>query len=69
MTKIMRLTERDLTKLVSRVINEQKHPVDSQLWKNMLSDIQGDGVTIVKETPNQLMIQGVTGDWTITYNR
>jgi hypothetical protein len=80
MSKVMRLTERDLTKLVSRIINEQpklnaygekipKHPTDSKLWINMKNDIEGDGVSIIKETPNLLMIQGVTGDWTITFKR
>jgi hypothetical protein len=46
-----------------------KHPTDSKLWTNMINDIEGDGVSITKETPNQLMIQGVTGDWIITFKR
>ena len=46
-----------------------KHPTDSKLWINMKNDIEGDGVSIIKETPNLLMIQGVTGDWTITFKR
>lgn len=49
--------------------SKYKHPVDSKLWINMRSDIEGDGVSIIKETPNQLVIDGVTGTWTITFAR
>jgi len=83
MSKVMRLTERDLTRLVSRIINEQpirpkldaygekipKHPIDTKLWKDMHLEVEGDGVEIIKETPNQLIIDGISGIWTITFKR
>jgi hypothetical protein len=80
MSKVMRLTERDLTKLVSRIINEQpvgvpygskktKLPIDTKLWKMLEDELTGEGPSIIKETPNQLIIDGLSGTWTITLTR
>jgi adenosylmethionine-8-amino-7-oxononanoate aminotransferase len=32
-------------------------------------EVEGDGVEIIKETPNQLIIDGISGIWTITFKR
>jgi hypothetical protein len=79
MSKVMRLTERDLTKLVSRIINEQplvpygskktKLPIDTKLWKMLEDELNGEGPSIRKESTNQLIIDGLSGTWTITLTR
>lgn len=50
-------------------LSEQKHPVDSNLYKTFMSEVNGDGVEIKSESPNQLVIDGVTGTWTLSYNK
>ena len=79
MKKIVRLTESDLTKLVNKVISEQSssqystgglaksHPVNNPLWKQMLNDIQGDGVETIKFIPNKMLVIDAFGNkYTIT---
>ena len=50
-------------------LTEQKHPVESNLYKSFISDVNGDNVDIVSETPNQLVIDGIIGQWTITLKK
>ncbi len=80
MSKVVRLTERELTKLVNRIINEQpvhvpygskktKLSIDTKLWKMLEDELTGEGPSIIKETPNQLIIDGLSGTWTITLTR
>jgi hypothetical protein len=82
MTKVVRLTEKDLTKLVNKVISEQqkhvpfsthskeefaKHPVNNPLWKEMRSDVEGDGVETIKYVPNKMLVIDAFGNkYTIT---
>jgi hypothetical protein len=77
MKKIVRLTESDLAKLVNKVINEQptgdigtipkNHPVNNPFWKQMLVDIQGDGVETIKFIPNKMLVIDAFGNkYTIT---
>jgi len=49
--------------------NHKLRATDAKLFKSMMNDIEGDGVSIIKETPNQLVIDGVTGTWTITFTK
>jgi hypothetical protein len=44
-------------------------PVDTQLWKTLEDELNGDGPSIRKETPNQLVIDGLSGTWTITLTK
>ena len=77
MKKIVRLTESDLTKLVNKVINEQptgnsgtipkNHPVNNPLWKEMLTNVEGDGVETIKFIPNKMLVIDAFGNkYTIT---
>jgi hypothetical protein len=50
-------------------LTEQKHPVDSNLYKSFHNDINGDGVDIVSETPNQLVIDAPMGQWILTLKK
>lgn len=70
MKKVITLTERDLTKLVSRIINEQPenlstskrvnlgHPIDNPLWKELDNWVNGDGPEVIKYIPNKLLVIG-----------
>jgi len=63
MSKVVRLTEKDLTKLVNKVINEQytndggrgfdmaNHP----FFKQMMLDITGDGNDLIRYVPNKML--------------
>lgn len=64
-----RILEMHTTATKKNYLNEQKHPVDTNLYKSFMSDVNGDGVEIQSETPNQLVINGVTGIWTISYKK
>jgi hypothetical protein len=80
MTKVVRLTEKDLTKLVNKVVNEQqnqnnfadhaisdKHPIYNPLWKEMLGNVEGDGVETIKYIPNKMLVINAFGNkYTIT---
>lgn len=79
MKKTIRLTESDLSKLVNKVIKEQQrtdasihpipkdHPVNNPLWKEMLSNIEGDGVETIKFIPNKMLVIDAFGNkYTIT---
>jgi hypothetical protein len=92
MNKIVRLTEKELLRLIKNTINEQSmidnviksvkdkflpdggSPENSSLakskmWERLHLDVEYDNVDIIKETPNQLVIDGTTGKWTITYTK
>jgi len=69
MSKVMRLTERDLTRLVSRIINEQsvgvpygskkyQLPSDNSLYIEMTSYVEGDGPEVMKYVPNKMLVIG-----------
>jgi hypothetical protein len=45
------------------------HPATSKLWKMLEDEVNGDGPLIKKETPNQLIIDGLGGTWTITLTK
>lgn len=71
--KVLRLTERDLTILVNKILSEQEHsipkthPVNNPLWKKMLSDVDGEGVEVIKYTPNKMLVINAFGKkYTIT---
>jgi len=46
-----------------------KLPIDTKLWKMLEDELTGEGPSIIKETPNQLIIDGLSGTWTITLTR
>jgi hypothetical protein len=83
MKKIVKLTEDDLNRLVAKIIKEQskspkfqpygsspgKVPADTKLWQTLSDELNGEGPSIRKETPNQLIIDGLSGVWTITLNK
>ena len=49
--------------------NSGKLPVDAQLWKTLEDELSGEGPSIRKETPNQLVIDGLSGVWTISFSK
>jgi hypothetical protein len=57
------------SKMVPYGSKPAKHPTDSKLWINMINDTEGEGPSIIKETPNQLIIDGLSGTWTITFTK
>jgi hypothetical protein len=77
MKKIVKLTESDLSRIVRRVINEQghstlgdipkDHPINNPFWEEMLSDVEGEGVTTIKYIPNKMLVIDAFGNkYTIT---
>jgi hypothetical protein len=56
-------------KMVPYDSNPGKLPVDAQLWKTLEDELSGEGPSIQKETPNQLVIDGLSGVWTITFTK
>jgi len=46
-----------------------KLPTDTKLWKLLEDELSGEGPSIIKETPNQLIIDGLSGTWTITLTK
>jgi len=56
MSKVVRLTEKDLTKLVNKIINEQAFDMANHpFFKQMMSDITGDGNDLIKYIPNKML--------------
>lgn len=79
MKKITRLTERDLVKIVKKVINEQtdselhpiknSHPTKNPLWIEMTNNVDGEGVETVKYVPGKMLVIDAFGNkYTITKN-
>jgi hypothetical protein len=64
-----RILEMHINATKRNYLTEQKHPVESNLYKSFISDVNGDNVDIVSETPNQLVIDGIIGQWTITLKK
>jgi hypothetical protein len=48
---------------------KHKLPIDTKLWKMLEDELTGEGPSIIKETPNQLIIDGLSGTWTITLTK
>jgi len=78
MRKVTRLTERDLTRIVSKVISEQQHeeittpkdhPINNPLYKKFDDEITGEGVKTLSSSPNQVVVDGLSGIWTLTWKR
>ena len=61
MSKVVRLTEQDLVKLVKKVVNEQynegnpstykNHPINNKLWMELENWVNGDGPEVIKYVP------------------
>lgn len=79
MSKVVRLNERELVKLVNKVVNEQQktskyhssipkdHPINNPLWKEMISNVTGDGVETIKFVPGKMLVIDAFGNkYTIT---
>jgi hypothetical protein len=76
MKKIVKLTESDLSRIVRHVIREQSinedeipkdHPVNNPFWEEMLSAVEGEGVTTIKYIPNKMLVINAFGNkYTIT---
>lgn len=75
MKKIVKLTEKDLNRLVGKIIQEQNssesgiskdHPINNPLYRKFDNEINGDGVSVKKISPNQLIINGLSGVWTLS---
>lgn len=76
--KVIRLTEAQLTKMIGNIVNEQKtskyhpsiskdHPINNPLWKEMISNVTGDGVETIKFVPNKMLVIDAFGNkYTIT---
>lgn len=70
-----RLTEWDVQKLTKIIMEQPKknvskpHPVNTEFWKDMHSEIEGDGPETISETPDKLVIDGVNNIYTITKRR
>jgi hypothetical protein len=63
------ILEMHKTATKKQYLSEQKHPVESNLYKSFWSEINGDNVEIKSESPTQLVINGITGVWTISYKK
>ena len=57
------------SKMVPYGSKPSKLPIDAQLWKTLEDELSGEGPSIQKETPNQLVIDGLSGVWTITFSK
>jgi hypothetical protein len=79
MRKITKITEKDISILVKKVINEQlktsgdlhpipkNHPVNNPLWKEMIMNVEGEGVETLKYIPNKTLVIDAFGNkYTIT---
>ena len=78
MSKVVRLTEKDLTNLVNKIVNEQQlssaihgapndHPMENPFLKQMLSHIDGENVQTIKYIPNKMLVIDAFGNkYTIT---
>jgi len=76
-----RILEMHTTATKKNYLNEQQyqkvvggtpaggHPVETPLYKQFISEVEGDGVSIIKSLPNQLVIDGISGTWTISYTK
>ena len=73
MKKVIRLTESELIGLVKKVINEsggdipKDHPINNSFWKEMIMNVEGEGVETVKFVPNKSLVIDAFGNlYTIT---
>jgi len=80
--KVIKLNEKQLTELLGRVIQEQQvkgqyssdyHPIpeddpsNNPFWKEMVSNVTGDGCEIIKYIPNKMLdIDAFGNRYTIT---
>ena len=65
MSKVVRLNEQDLIRLVNKVVNEQQktsgdlhpipknHPINNPLWIEMTNNVEGEGVETIKYIPKK----------------
>lgn len=75
MKNTIRLSEQDLVRLVKKVVNEQMsdspipkdHPIFNPLWKEMLSNVEGEAVETIKFVPGKMLVIDAFGTkYTIT---
>jgi len=79
MSKVVRLNEQDLVRLVNKVVNEQQktsgdlhpipknHPVNNPLWIEMTNNVEGEGVETIKYIPKKMLVIDAFGNkYTIT---
>lgn len=72
MKKVIKLTESELTEMVKRIINEDQsipknHPINNPFYQQMVSDIEGEGVSTIKYVPNKMIVINAFGNkYTIT---
>lgn len=66
--KKINLNEKQLSNIIKRIIFEEEdtHPQFTKIYKQLEIDLEGDGPYVIKETPNQLIAEGVRHRWTIT---
>jgi len=72
MKKTIKLTESDLSRILKKIINEQStskhsynHPMYNNFYKQMIKDIEGDGV-VLTYTSDELVISAFGNIYTIT---
>jgi hypothetical protein len=51
------------------VLDEDVQLTISILDLGQIDELSGEGPSIQKETPNQLIIDGLSGTWTITFTK
>ena len=79
MKKTTKLTEKDLTRIIKKVINEQttselhpiknNHPIENPLWIEMTNNVEGEGVKTLKYVPGKMLVIDAFGNkYTITKN-
>lgn len=79
MSKVVRLNEQDLIRLVNKVVNEQQktsgdlhpipknHPINNPLWIEMTNNVEGEGVETIKYVPGKMLVIDAFGNkYTIT---
>ena len=79
MSKVVRLNEQDLVRLVNKVVNEQQktsgdlhpipknHPINNPLWIEMTNNVEGEGVETIKYIPKKMLVIDAFGNkYTIT---
>ncbi len=79
MSKVVRLNEQDLIRLVNKVVNEQQktsgdlhpipknHPINNPLWIEMTNNVEGEGVETIKYIPKKMLVIDAFGNkYTIT---
>lgn len=71
MRRNIRLNENDISRILRRIIKEEeeKHPIKTRFWQEMTTEIEGDNVSVIRESQNELVIDGINYIYKLTRTR